>query len=132
MWKVVMSIKRILFVDDEPDIKEAFRMGLENRGFKVDAFTDPFLALSDFKKNPASYDMVILDIKMPTMDGFELYRQIRRIKDKVKVIFFSATERYFEDLKNLFPAIDKRQFIRKPITIDDFVREVRAQLDLHS
>lgn len=127
-----MSIKRILFVDDEPDIKEAFKMGLENRGFKVDAFTDPFLALSDFRKSPASYDMVILDIKMPTMDGFELYRQMRRIKDKVKVIFFSATERYFEDLNKLFPAIDKRQFIRKPITIDDFVREIRAQLDLHS
>lgn len=128
-----MSIKRILFVDDEPDINEAFKIGLEERGFKVDAFTDPFIALSKFRTNSSSYyDIIILDIKMPEMDGFELYRQMREIDDKVKVIFFTATETYFEDLKNLFPAIDKKQFIRKPITMENFLQEIEAQLDLRS
>lgn len=128
-----MSIKRILFVDDEPDINEAFKIGLEERGFKVDAFTDPFIALSKFRTNSLSYyDIIILDIKMPEMDGFELYRQMREIDNKVKVIFFTATETYFEDLKNLFPAIDKKQFIRKPITMENFLQEIEAQLDLRS
>lgn len=69
---------------------------------------------------------------MPEMDGFELYRQMREIDNKVKVIFFTATETYFEDLKNLFPAIDKKQFIRKPITMENFLQEIEAQLDLRS
>ncbi|HEX5976150.1 MAG TPA: response regulator, partial [Nitrososphaeraceae archaeon] len=66
--------KKILVVDDEPDNASIFTMGLEDGGFKVDSFTDPLLALSAFKEDRRrKYDLLILDIKMPDMNGFELY-----------------------------------------------------------
>ena len=78
----------VLLVDDEPDITTVLSMGLEDYGFKVDSYNDPLIALSHFKKS--SYDIVILDIKMPKMDGFELYREIRKLDDKVNVFFTTA------------------------------------------
>lgn len=79
---------RVLLVDDEPDITTVLGIGLDDDGFKVDTFNDPLIALSQFNKS--SYDVVILDIKMPKMDGFELYREIRKIDDKVKVFFITT------------------------------------------
>jgi CheY-like chemotaxis protein len=70
--------QKILLVDDEPDLTTVFSMGLEDNGFKVDAFNDPLLALSEFKKG--SYDLILLDDKMPNMNGFELYTEIRKIE----------------------------------------------------
>ena len=64
-----------MIVDDEYDMNLLFKMVLEENGFKVDSFTDPFLALQNFKEQDGLYDMIILDIKMPEMNGFELYRQ---------------------------------------------------------
>ena len=75
----------LLVVDDEPDITLAFSMGLEDNGFIVDAFNDPLLALQSFKdKKEESYALALLDIKMPKMNGFELYKEIRKIDDKVR------------------------------------------------
>ena len=67
---------RILVVDDEPDLTQVSRLALEYHGFKVDSFNDPHLALSEYR--PGLYDLVILDIKMPNMDGFELYLEIKK------------------------------------------------------
>jgi CheY-like chemotaxis protein len=67
--------KRVLLVDDEPDNNTIFKLGLEDGGFHVDAYNDPELALSAFK--PDYYDLLILDIKMPKMDGYELYKKIK-------------------------------------------------------
>ena len=69
--------RRILVIDDEPDITTILQIGLEEGGFDVDAFTDPKLALSSFK--PGSYNLVLIDIMMPEMDGFELYERYPRI-----------------------------------------------------
>jgi DNA-binding response OmpR family regulator len=114
-----------LIVDDESDIILPIKIGLEDNGFEVDAFNEPLLALSNFKAN--SYDLVILDIKMPDMNGFELYREMRKIDEKIKV-FFTATETYYEDLKAIFPTIDKKQFIIKPFAIEDLEEQIRAEL----
>jgi DNA-binding response OmpR family regulator len=114
-----------LIVDDESDIILPIKIGLEDNGFEVDAFNEPLLALSNFKAN--SYDLVILDIKMPDMNGFELYREMRKIDEKIKV-FFTATETYYEDLKAIFPTIDKKQFIIKPFAIEDLEKQIRAEL----
>ena len=99
--------KRVLLVDDEPDLNLTIKMIFEDNGFKVDSFTDPFSALENFKEEAGSYDLVILDIQMPGINGFELYRQIKKIDDKVKVCFLTASEMYYEEFrKELFPALD--------------------------
>ena len=69
--------KSILLVDDEADVIEILKVGLEDNGFKVDAFTDPELALSSFKAG--TYDLLLLDVRMPKMNGFELYEQIKKL-----------------------------------------------------
>ena len=122
--------KRILLVvDDEPDITLAFSIGLEDSGFEVDAFNDPLLALEAFKKKK-SYDLALIDVKMPKMNGFELCKEIRRVNDKVKVCFATAFDIQKEDEEDLALAAsnEKPIIIRKPITIDELVKRVKMEL----
>jgi CheY-like chemotaxis protein len=117
--------KRILVVDDEPDNISVFSIGLEDEGFTVDTFTDPQLALSSFKAK--TYDLLILDIKMPNMNGFELYEKVNKIDTKLKVCFLTAFgEGYHEEFRRRFPAssFSDVNFIRKPIRINDLVKKV--------
>jgi two-component system, OmpR family, response regulator ChvI len=122
----------LLVVDDEPDITLAFSMGLEDNGFTVDAFNDPLSALESFKEEKKSYALALLDINMPKMNGFELYKEIRKIDDKVKVCFVTAFDIQREeedDLKAVGTLNDEKPaIIRKPITIDDLVKRVNAEL----
>jgi DNA-binding response OmpR family regulator len=120
-------VKRILIVDDEQDIISVFKMVLEMNDFEVDAYNDPLLALSNFKKN--AYDLIILDIRMPDMDGFELYKKIRMVDDKVKVCFMTAFDDYRQEFKKSFPMLDEiKCFIRKPNAIEDLVNHVATIL----
>jgi len=115
-------MKRILVVDDEPDMNLALKIILENNNFKVDSFDDPILALKNFKGN--SYDLLILDIKMPQMNGTKLYQEIRKIDDKVKVCFLTAGQSYSEMFTDTFQNLDKNQFIQKPIENKDLIKKV--------
>ena len=106
--------KRIMVVDDESDLTLFYRMSLEYYGFEVDAFNEPKKALSNFK--PDYYDLVVLDIKMPDMDGFELYNEILKTDSKANVCFLTASELYYKEFREKeYNAIDKNLFIRKPI-----------------
>ena len=118
--------KRVLLVDDEPDLTLSLKMTLEENGLKVDSFTDPLSALENFKEGAAGvYDLLILDIKMPKMNGFELYRQIKKIDDKVKVCFLTAGEMDYEQFgKELFPALDNNCYIQKPIETEMLIRRL--------
>jgi DNA-binding response OmpR family regulator len=121
--------KRVLIVDDEPDLNLMFKIILEDNGFKVDSFSDPLLALENFKGKAGMYDMIILDIKMPKMDGFELYRKIRKIDDKVKVCFTTAGEMdYNQFRKELFPALDNKCYIQKPIETEMLIKRLNRIL----
>ena len=119
---------RILLVDDEPDITMAFSLGLEDSGFKVHTCNDPIEALSGFKNG--LYDLALIDYKMPNMNGSELYREIRKIDDKVKVCFITAFEVYYEELKKIFQhnEEDVKCFISKPIDIDELIIRIKAEL----
>jgi DNA-binding response OmpR family regulator len=119
---------RILLADDEPDIALAFKIGLEDNGFIVDAFDSPLKALSNFKAD--LYDLLLLDIKMPKMNGIEAYHKMKEMDIKVKVCFITASEIcYYEDIKKkIYLILGVKHLIRKPIRIDDLVKEIRDEL----
>jgi DNA-binding response OmpR family regulator len=107
---------RILVVDDEVDITLSIKTVLEGDQFQVDSFNDPVSAFNSFKAG--FYDLLILDIKMPKMNGFQLYREIRNIDDKVKVCFLTALSEmhdYEEFKREVFPKAGERYFIQKPV-----------------
>ena len=122
----MLNNKKILLVDDEPDIIDSLKIGLEDNGFAVDTYTDSALALSDFKTDV--YDLVLLDVKMPKMNGFELFEKLREKDSKVNVCFITAHEVYYESLREIFPDMNCDCYV-KPINIDDLVRRVKAQID---
>jgi DNA-binding response OmpR family regulator len=96
-------------------------------GFVVDGFDDSTLALSNFRLG--FYDLIILDIKMPKMNGLELCKEIRKIDDKVKICFLTASGMYDETLTSLQELDqDERCIISKPISLDDFVQRVKQEL----
>jgi DNA-binding response OmpR family regulator len=119
--------KKILLVDDEPDITSSLKIGLEDNGFAVDTFNDAALALSNFKAG--MYALVLLGVKMPQINGFELYEKIRELDSKVKACFITAHEVYYHSLKEIFPDIDYDCYV-KPINIDNLVIHVKSHLDM--
>ena len=111
----------VLIVDDEPDINMTVTTVLEENGFQVDSFTDPLLALENFRKQAGLYDLIIFDIKMPYMNGFESYRQIKKIDDKVKICFLTAGEIYDGAYTDMSNTLDKRYYIQKPIENEELI-----------
>jgi DNA-binding response OmpR family regulator len=122
--------KRILYVDDEPDITYSFKIGLEDNGFVVDTFNDPELASSNFKCD--LYDLLLLDIKMPKLNGIDFYCHMKKMDNKVKVCFITASEiYYFERItKEIFAQLGTRRLFRKPIKLDDLVNALKKELGL--
>ena len=99
-------MKRIAIVDDEPDI----------------TFNDPQVALESFR--PGNYDLMIIDIRMPKKNGFDLYRELKKKDDNVKVCFLTAFEIYYEEFRKMFTTMGVQAFIRKPISISSLVRQM--------
>jgi CheY-like chemotaxis protein len=122
------SQNRIMIVDDEQDIARLFAISLERNGFVVDVFNDPLSALSNFKAG--LYDLLLLDIRMPNMTGFELYQKIKNIDNEVKACFITAYEESLYDFKKLFPSLEEVDcFLRKPIEMYNLVKLVKSKID---
>jgi two-component system response regulator ChvI len=119
--------KRILIVDDEPDVNLILKMVLEGNGFHVDTFDTPLLALEYFRKG--LYNLVILDIKMPKMNGFELYREIRKIDEKIRTCFLTAGETYDPVYADISNQLDANCFIRKPIENQELINHIKWIID---
>ena len=117
-----MKRKKILLVDDESDVNLSIKLALEGNSFEVDAFDSGLSALENFKKG--LYDLLILDIKMPKMHGFELYREIKKIDDRVKVCFLTAGEMYYGAYTDIFHTLDAQCFIRKPIENEELLKRL--------
>jgi CheY-like chemotaxis protein len=139
--------KKILIVDDEPDITTVFSMALKECGFEVYSFNNPIMALSNFKLG--FYDLVILDIKMANMSGFELYAEMKKIDSQIKVCFITAAaaEMYYDDefrkqearegerqeqqqelKQQLYCRLNKDMFLQKPISNEDLVKEINKRI----
>ena len=117
--------KRILIIDDDLDITNLFKTFLEYDGYKVDAFTDPIDALYSFRKNV--YDLVLLDLKMPKMNGMILYQKLKNIDPTLLFCFITANKEYIEYLKKNIPDIEKI-VIYKPILLSELRRKIHLLL----
>ncbi|MFL6400390.1 MAG: response regulator [Nitrososphaeraceae archaeon] len=118
---------RILVVDDEPDILLALKIVLESNGFKTEAFGDPILALRSFIAG--SYDLALLDIRMPRITGLGLYKELRKIDNKIRVCFLSAISNYQEFVK-YFPTINEIQVIVKPVDNQTLIHRINKIMSL--
>jgi DNA-binding response OmpR family regulator len=116
--------KRILVIDDEADINEALGEVLEMNGFTVDSYEDPFLALERFK--PHFYDLLILDIKMPEINGYGVYRKIKKLDANMKVCFLTAGEMYSEAYSDVISSVPANCFIQKPVTNEELLKHIAA------
>jgi DNA-binding NtrC family response regulator len=120
--------KRILFVDDEPDLTSLFKKVLESAGFNVNVFNNTADTLEDFK--PHFYDLVMLDIVMPKMDGFSLYKELKKVDPDLKVCFLTASEKYHENLRDgEYQTLSKDLFIQKPLSIKKLIKEIHKRID---
>jgi response regulator RpfG family c-di-GMP phosphodiesterase len=115
----------ILMLDDEFDIMNIFTLALEQQGFHVVGFTEPLLALEHFQDNSEQYGLVISDIRMPVMDGYEFIKKVKEIKPNVKVFFMSAL--LIDDIQFTtgLSLVKVDEYIEKPISVNDFIRMVK-------
>ena len=121
--------KRILIVDDEKDVGRTFKMILENYGFEIDFFTDPAMALETFKPN--LYHLIILDIRMAEINGFELYDKLKSMDPNIKTLFITAlnsVEPYNTRNSKVYPLSGVRHFMKKPVSSEDLLGQVYSML----
>jgi two-component SAPR family response regulator len=127
--------KRILIVDDDEDITLTFQAGIEdsnnhndvNKRIEVYTSNNPVVVLSEIKPN--FYDLLLVDINMPHMNGFELSEKILAIDINVKICFMSSGEINPEALREIYPSLSVGCFIIKPVSIDFLVKRIRSELD---
>jgi DNA-binding response OmpR family regulator len=113
--------KRILVVDDEYDLCMVYQMVLQDAGFECISYIDPVKALKEFR--PDYYDLILLDIKMPVLNGFELCKKIIELDRTVHIVFITASEEYYEQFRSQhFPELGKINYIQKPIGNEELIR----------
>ena len=122
---------KILLVDDEADIIHVLKRGLENNGFQVDAYSSSEEALNSFE--PSKYDLAILDIRMPSLSGLQLYREMKKVDSAITACFLSAFEVHPNEFKIVFPSLSEVQtIIRKPVSVHHLLREITPLLRISS
>lgn len=119
--------KRILMVDDRTEILRLVKLGLEMRDFIVDTYSNPLQAAASFEAG--NYDFALLDIDMPEMTGFELYRLLLKKDPELRVCFFTAYEHYRDQFRKEFPEIQSDCFLKKPMSIGELAGEINKFLD---
>lgn len=118
-------------VDDEVDILHVLKRGLEINGFQVESYSSPQEVLVSFK--PSKYDLAILDIRMPGLSGFQLYREMRKIDPTITACFLSAFEVHPNEFKIVFPSMmEVKAIIKKPVSINHLLREITPLLRISS
>ncbi len=121
--------KTILIVDDEPDITYTLKLALENNNkrYKVHTYNNPITLLAEFKSN--YYDLLLVDINMPFMNGFELCKKILELDLNIRICFMSTGEVNLYALRDLYPKISMGCFVKKPIKVNNLIKIVEAELD---
>lgn len=123
------SIK-LMLIDDDPDILFTFKSILAAEGYNVEAFVDPSAALNHFMQaDPAYYNLVITDIKMPKINGFQLYQKLKEINTDISVLFMTGFE-VSENLLDTLPSMKDSDILRKPIEVEHFVNRIKTAIRL--
>src|SRR5215475_1521579 len=128
-------IKRILLVDDDPDVTLTFKAGLDGqyygdgnkKRFEVYTYNDPLLVVKEFK--PHYYDLLLTDIYMPNMNGFQLCEKILEVDIDIRVCFMSSLELNIQALREVYPNANFGCFIEKPVSIEYLIKRLSAELD---
>jgi CheY-like chemotaxis protein len=120
--------KKILLVDDEPDMTAMLKMALENAGFTIDTFNDPLLVLKSFKPN--LYDLIVLDVMMPKMDGIELCNRLKEVDPGIKVCFLTASNEIFREklIKDKHCELDRHLCLEMPLPLNRIVEEINKRI----
>jgi two-component system, OmpR family, response regulator ChvI len=119
----------VMLVDDEPDILAIFKTYLTSEGYEVEAFSDSYMALQSFARSePRHYDLLVLDIRMPTINGLQLYQRLKAVDPYVRVIFMSALEAT-DELVSILDGVKTVDVIRKPIDRKHFIQKVNATIE---
>jgi two-component system, OmpR family, response regulator ChvI len=119
----------IMLVDDEPDILLTYKTYLASAGYKLDAFTDPREALMRFAHADSNtYNLVLMDIRMPNLNGIQLYYRLKAINPNIKILFVSALDAA-QEMISILPGIGFDDVIRKPVDIEHFLFKVKAALE---
>jgi two-component SAPR family response regulator len=116
-----------MIVDDEYDLVNLIKEFLQRNGLQVSAFTDPIVALEDFKINCKNCSLILSDIRMPGMNGYELIRKAKEIDNQIKVVLMSAFEIQEKEFHNLLPDIKVDAFLQKPFSLqklNDMVQKI--------
>ena len=127
-----MNKGNILIIDDEPDILTVLKKTLQTGGYSTYGFVSPVAALEHFRKNPMNYHVVISDVRMPAMSGFQLAREIRNLNPKVKIILMTAFEINMSEFKKVLPSMAVDGFLNKPITsrhLNNIIEQAITQPD---
>lgn len=129
--KKTNSPSRIMIVDDESDILSVIKRGLESKNdFMVDTFSKADDAIENFQNRPPNYyDLVITDIRMPKVNGFELYRRIKDTNPDMKIAFITAFEINKEEFSKVIPSVNVTHFISKPVSISKLREKIKSILD---
>ena len=125
---VANTVKKILVVDDDIDITFLIKEGLGRKGFHVESYNDPEVALQEFK--PDFYDLILVDIRMPKLNGYEFYHGVRKNDTKVKVCFITAFAISYEEISKMLPPelVTRQNIIHKPIGIKELVNKINEIL----
>jgi DNA-binding response OmpR family regulator len=117
---MVSRMKKILLIDDNRDVTSALHDALELNGVEVVAYNDPIEAVDDFKAG--DYSLVLLDFQMPGMNGFQVYRELRKTDEKVRICFLTAFDVYEHEFSALFPEVKIQKFLKKPVELSTIVK----------
>jgi DNA-binding NtrC family response regulator len=122
--KADKPLANLLVVDDDPDITQVLKQGLQKNRFLVGAFTNPEEALQNFQSNSKDYCLMLSDIRMPGISGIKLARKVKEINPKVKVILMTSFEIRENEFSKVFPSTQVDGFVQKPIGIEDLTNKV--------
>jgi DNA-binding NtrC family response regulator len=124
------SIPHIMVVDDAEDILLMIKIGLEEKNFNVDTFSNAKSAVEAFERNaPDYYKLVLTDIRMPNMNGFALYLYLKEKNPSMKIAFMTAFDIQLEEFRDIIPAIEINDIIKKPFDIDNLATQIRHNLE---